>query len=57
MLQAHMNEYPGEINFYMERKQMRPYEYLDSLGVLGRISGSHSLLLSEREISLLSERA
>lgn len=57
MLQAHMNEYPGEINFYMERKQMRPYEYLDSLGVLGPdFLGAHSLLLSEREISLLSER-
>ena len=28
MLQAHMNEYPGEINFFMEREQMRPYEYL-----------------------------
>ena len=34
MLQAHMNEYPGEINFYMERFQMRPYEYLEKLGVL-----------------------
>ena len=57
MLQVHMNEYPGEINFYMERKQMRPYEYLDSLGVLGPdFLGAHSLLLSEREISLLSER-
>lgn len=57
MLQAHMNEYPGELNFYMERKQMRPYEYLDSLGVLGPdFLGAHSLLLSEREISLLSER-
>ena len=57
MLQAHMNEYPGEINFYMERKQMRPYEYLDSLGVLGPdFLGAHSLLLSEREISLLAER-
>ena len=48
MLQAHMNEYPGEINFYMERKQLRPYEYLDSLGVLGPdFLGAHSLLLSE----------
>src|SRR5699024_10680260 len=26
MLQAHMNEYPGEINFFTEREQMRPYE-------------------------------
>lgn len=57
MLQAHMNEYPGEINFYMERKQLRPYEYLDRLGVLGPdFLGAHSLLLSESEISLLEER-
>ena len=57
MLQAHMNEYPGEINYYMERKQMRPYEYLDSLGVLGPdFLGAHSLLLSERETALLGER-
>lgn len=57
MLQAHMNEYPGEINFYMERKQMRPYEYLESLGVLGPdFLGAHSLLLAENEMSLLAER-
>ena len=57
MLQAHMNEYPGEINFYMERKQMRPYEYLDSLGVLGPdFLGAHSLILSEREMELIQER-
>ena len=57
MLQAHMNEYPGEINFYMERKQLRPYEYLDSLGVLGPdFLGAHSLLLSESEIRLLEKR-
>lgn len=57
MLQAHMNEYPGEINFYMERKQLRPYEYLDSLSVLGEhFLGAHSLLLSEQEIEILKDR-
>lgn len=57
MLQAHMNEYPGEINFYMERKQLRPYEYLDSLGVLGPdFLGAHSLLLTESEMRLLERR-
>ena len=57
MLQAHMNEYPGEINFFMEREQMRPYEYLEKLGILGEnFIGAHSLLLSEDEKQLLAQR-
>ncbi len=57
MLQAHMNEYPGEINFFMEREQLRPYEYLDRIGVLGEnFLGAHSLLLSEEEKALLKEK-
>ena len=57
MLQAHMNEYPGEVNFYMERKQLRPYEYLEKLGILNEhFLGAHSLLLSEREKELIQER-
>ena len=57
LLQAHMNEYPGEINFFMERDQLRPYEYLDHIGVLGaNFLGAHSLLLSEDEKALIMER-
>ena len=57
LLQAHMNEYPGEINFFMEREQLRPYEYLDHIGVLGdNFLGAHSLLLSEDEKALIMER-
>lgn len=57
MLQAHMNEYPGEVNFHMEQFQMRPYEYLESLGVLnGNFLGAHSLLLSENEKEILKRR-
>ena len=52
-----MNEYPGEINFYMERFQMRPYEYLEKLGVLNEnFLGAHSLLLSENEKEILEKR-
>lgn len=57
MVQAHMNEYPNEINFHLERYQKRPYEYLDSLGVLkgldGNFIGAHSLLLSEQEMDIM----
>ena len=57
MLQAHMNEYPGEINPFLEREQLRPYQYLDRLGVLGdNFLGAHSLLLSEDEKELIRER-
>ncbi|HIU87603.1 MAG TPA: amidohydrolase family protein [Candidatus Avilachnospira avistercoris] len=56
LLQAHMNEYPGEISFFMEREHLRPYEYLDKLGILsGDFLGAHSLLLSEHEKELLKE--
>lgn len=57
LLQAHMNEYPGEVNFFLQRVQMRPYEYLESLGVLNdRFIGAHSIMLSAHEKALLRER-
>lgn len=57
MLQAHMNEYPGEINGIIRREGMRPYEYLDSVGVLSeRFLGAHSLLLSEEEKQMIKKR-
>lgn len=55
-LQAHMNEYPNEINYHLERYQKRPMEYLDSLGVLGsNFISAHSLLLSEHEMDLMKQ--
>ena len=57
MLQAHMNEYPGEINFFLESYGMRPYEFLEKKGILGgNFLGAHSLLLSENEMEILQER-
>lgn len=57
LLQAHMNEYAGEVNFHLQRFQLRPYEYLDSLGVLSdRFIGAHSIILSEHEKALLRDR-
>ena len=32
-LQAHMNEYPGEITPFLSRFQKRPYEFLDAKGL------------------------
>lgn len=57
MLQAHMNEYQGEVDGMIAREGMRPYEYLEKLGILNEhFLGAHSLLLSEREKELIQER-
>ena len=56
LLQAHMNEYPNEINFFLQHQQMRPIEYLAKLGVLDdRFLAAHCILLSENEKDLLKE--
>jgi 5-methylthioadenosine/S-adenosylhomocysteine deaminase len=53
-VQAHMNEYPNEISFCLENFQKRPFEFLESLGVLGpHFLSAHSILLSENEIDIL----
>lgn len=56
MLQAHMNEYQGEVDGIIKREGMRPYEYLEKMGVLSsRFLGAHSLILSEEEKVLVKE--
>lgn len=55
-IQAHMNEYPNEINFFLQRKQMRPLEYLDTLGVLNeKFIAAHCIMLSEKEKDILQK--
>ena len=57
MLQAHMNEYQGEIDGIIAREGMRPYEYLEKMGVLSdRFLGAHSLILSDEEKEIIRER-
>lgn len=56
LLQAHMNEYPNEVNYYLQHYGCRPVEYLSSRGILGpRFLGAHSILLSSREKELLAQ--
>ncbi|WP_175639305.1 amidohydrolase family protein [Metabacillus schmidteae] len=53
-VQAHMNEYPNEISFCLENFQKRPFEFLESLGVLDlNFLSAHSILLSENEVDIL----
>lgn len=55
MLQAHMNEYQGEIDGIVKREGMRPYAYLEKMQVLdSNFLGAHSLILSEEEKQLIS---
>lgn len=57
MLQAHMNEYQGEVDGIIKRENMRPYEFLEKMGVLSdRFLGAHSLILSETEKKLIKKR-
>ena len=56
-LQAHMNEYAGEVNYFLTNKKMRPLEYLDAAGILDEnFIAAHCLLLSEREKEIVAER-
>lgn len=55
MIQAHMNEYPGEVEAICRRWGMRPYEYLEQAGILSEhFLGAHSLILSAREKELIA---
>ena len=54
MLQAHMNEYQKEVDYVIEKTGLPPYEYLDSLNVLGKnFIGAHSLILTEKEKEII----
>lgn len=51
-----MNEYAGEVNYTLEKFQLRPVEYLDSLRVLNAdFLSAHSIMVSAHERSLLAE--
>lgn len=55
-VQTHMNEYTNEISYCLEHYQMRPFEFLQSLGILGpNFLGAHSILLSENEMEIIGD--
>ena len=56
-LQAHMNEYPAEVNYTLENYKLRPVEYLESLDVVGEnFIMAHGIFLSPKEQELLACR-
>lgn len=55
-IQAHMNEYAGEVTYTLQNFQLRPFEYLEKLGVLSeRFIAAHCLMLSAHEKKLLAK--
>lgn len=56
-IHAHLCEHRDEVSFCLQNYQMRPVEFLDSLGVLGpNLLTAHNVLLSEHDIRILAER-
>lgn len=53
----HLEEHRDEVSYCLQNFQMRPTEYLDSLGLLGpNVIAAHSVLMTDSEIDLLAER-
>ena len=55
--ETHMNEYASEVFEFIERYQMRPFEYLEKEGLLaGPFIAAHCIFLSEREKEIIQRR-
>lgn len=55
-LEAHMNEYPAEVQGIIDRTGQHPYEFLESLDVLGpRFIGAHSIFLTSHEKAIIQK--
>ena len=55
-VEAHMNEYTNEINFFLEKYQCRPLEFLNKENLLDdKFISAHSIFLSDNEIDILKE--
>lgn len=54
--ECHMNEYASEVMDFLERYQMRPFEYLEQTGVLpDQFVAAHCIMLSESEIEIMEK--
>lgn len=54
-VEAHMNEYPNEVNYFLEKYQCRPIEFLHRENLLNeKFISAHSIFLSDNEIDILS---
>ncbi len=54
--ECHMNEYTSEVLDFIEKYQMRPFEYLERQGLLGpHFTAAHCIQLSESETQILQD--
>lgn len=52
--ECHMNEYGSEVMDFIERYQVRPFEYLEQIGALPEhFVAAHCIMLSEAEIGIM----
>lgn len=52
--ECHMNEYGSEVMDFIERYQVRPFEYLEQIGALPEhFVAAHCIMLSETEIAIM----
>ena len=55
-IHMHLCEHKDEVSFCLQNYQMRPAEFLASMGTLSnRLLTAHNVLLTEKDISLLAE--
>ncbi|MFD1360061.1 amidohydrolase family protein [Lentibacillus salinarum] len=55
-VQTHMNEYPNEVRYCLEKYQKRPFEFLASLNILDvNFLAAHGILLSENEMDIIKD--
>lgn len=56
-IHMHVSETEGEVQNMLESTQKRPFEYLDSLGILGPdLLAAHAVWLNDDEINLVRDR-
>jgi len=57
LLHIHLSETEKEVRDCLKKRKMRPVEYLDKIGFLGRNTVlAHSIYLSDKEIRILEKR-
>lgn len=56
-IHAHLCEHRDEVSFCLQNYQMRPAQFLESMGVLGpNLLTAHNVMLSDADISLMAQR-
>lgn len=56
-IHAHLCEHKDEVSFCLQNYQLRPAQFLESMGVLGpNLLTAHNVMLSDEDIAVMAER-